>query len=106
MAPKHHIKAWRKSKGLSLRRPADRLLNTENTPIISYASLSRIEKGEQDYTQPVLEGIAIALGTDPGSLLMRDPTQEKALYSIWDQIPETSRKQALQMLEGLAKTGS
>lgn len=104
--PGHHIKAWRLSKRLSLRRLANRLINPDGSSIISYASLSRIEKGKQEYTQPVLEGIADALGTDPGSLIMRDPEQEKALYSVWDQIPPTSRKQAMAMLEGLAKTGS
>jgi len=104
--PGHNIRAWRASKGLSLRRLANRLINDDGSQIISYASLSRIEKGEQEYTQSVLEGIAAALGTDAGSLIMRNPTQDKALYSIWDQIPATKREAAMAMLEGLAKTGT
>lgn len=103
-SPRHHIRAWRKSKpGLSLRRLADRLINADGSSIISYASLGRIEQGKQEYTQPILEGIADAIGTDPGSLIMRDPSQEKPLWSIWDQIPPSERQQALKVLASFAK---
>lgn len=107
--PRHYIREWRKSKPrLSLRALADRLINPDGSTIISYASLSRIERGEQEYTQPILEGIAEAIGTDPGSLIMRNPEQEKPLWSIWDQIPPSERQQALKVLASFAaekKTG-
>lgn len=103
--PGHYIKEWRLSKQrMSLRRLADRMLNPDGSRVISHASLSRIEKGEQPYTQPVLKALAEALGTDEGSLIMRDPSQEQALYSIWDQIPASKRGAAMDMLEGLKKS--
>jgi transcriptional regulator with XRE-family HTH domain len=45
---------------------------------ISDASVSRIETGAQPYSQPILEGIAGALDTDPASLLSRDPSDYEA----------------------------
>lgn len=105
--PRHFIHEWRKSKaGLSLRRLADRLTNPDGSSIISYASLSRIEKGKQEYTQPILEGIADAIGTDPGSLIMRNPESERPLWSIWDQIPPQDREQALRVLKSFARSGT
>ncbi len=102
--PGHFIRQWRQSKPrLSLRALADRLTNPDGSTIISYASLSRIERGEQEYTQPILEGIADAIGTDPGSLIMRDPSQEKPLWSIWDQIPAAERPRALEVLAAFTK---
>ena len=103
---RHYIREWRKHRGLSLRRLAARLENPDGSPVISYSSLSRIEKGLQPYGQEVLEALADALGTDPGSLIMRDPTRDAPIFSIWDHIPPQSRPEALAMLKALAKTGS
>jgi len=81
--PGHFIKEWRQSKNLSLRKLADRLVSDTFEPVISYASLSRIEKGEQPYSQDILEAIAEALGTSPASLLIFDPTRDSGLLTIW-----------------------
>lgn len=74
---KTFIREWRKYRGLTLQRLADRL---DMTP----SHLSMLERGERGYTQETLEAIADALSTQPGSLLMRNPTNESAIWSIWD----------------------
>jgi transcriptional regulator with XRE-family HTH domain len=60
------IKQWREYRDLTQDDLAERLETSK-------ASISRIENGEQAYTQDFLEACADALRTDPASLLMRDP---------------------------------
>lgn len=72
------IKEWREFRQLTLERLADRLG-------MSKAQLSRIENGLSPYTQDFLEACAHALMTDEASLLMRDPSDGNALWSLWDQ---------------------
>ncbi len=62
--------------------------------------LSMLERGQRGYTQETLEAIAEALSTDVASLLMRDPTNEEAMWSIWDQAKPGQRR----VIEDLAKT--
>lgn len=98
-----YIRQWREHKNLSLRRLADRLADETGRPIITYASIGRIEAGQQPYSQEALEAIAEALGTDPASLLMRDPTAPDPIWTIWDRLKPNQRTQALAILEALAK---
>lgn len=67
---------------------------------MSIAQLSRIETGVQPYTQDTLEAIADALLTDPASLLTRNPEDEDAIWSLWDQAKPGERK----MITDIAKT--
>lgn len=92
---------WRKHAGLNLERAADRL-----GMAVSY--LSDLEKGKRRFNQDHLEAMADAYGTDPASLLMRDPSNPDALWSIWDQIQPMQREQALRVLQTFAgkKTGT
>jgi len=61
-SPPHFIREWRKAKGLTLEVVADALKTT-------HASLSRIERGLQPYSQPMLQGLADLLSVDPADLL-------------------------------------
>lgn len=95
-APAHYIREWRKVRELTLEQLAERVGMTHGT-------LSRIERGRTAYTQPVLEALAEALGTDPASLIMRDP-EKPGIWDIWDQIPPAEREQAIKVLETFKKT--
>lgn len=57
------------------------------------SNLSKIERGLLPYNQELLERLADALMTDPASLLMRDPTDEQAIWSLWDRASQTERRQ-------------
>lgn len=89
------IKQWREYRNLSQDALAERLETSK-------ASISRIESGEQAYTQDFLEACADALMTDPASLLMRLPPKdgEETIWSLWDRAKTGER----QMIENLART--
>lgn len=89
------IRAWRKEMGLSLSRLADRIgMTTSN--------LSKIERGEQPYTQPVLEALADALGCSTADLLMRPPGSNKGpVQTALDGLDPETREQALAVIKAL-----
>lgn len=94
--PGHFIRAWRKHRELSLERLAERVGST-------HATISRIERGKQPYSQPLLEALAEALGTTPASLIMRDPTKAGSIWDIVEQIPALEREIAAKALSGFVK---
>lgn len=93
------IREWRKHRGLTLERLADRL---DMTP----GHLSMLERGQRGYTQETLEAIADALLTDVASLLMRNPADPDAIWSVWDQAKPATRRQIVEIAKTLIKTGS
>jgi transcriptional regulator with XRE-family HTH domain len=93
------FKQWRHHRNLSQERLAERLDT-------SVASVSRIETGRQPYTQDYLEALASALQTDPASLLMRDPEDPEAIWSIWDNAKQGEKKKILDMARSIVKTGT
>ena len=93
------FKEWRVHRGLSQELLADRLET-------SVASISRIESGTQPYTQDVLEALAEALMADPASLLMRNPEEPEAIWSIWDQAKKGERQLIEELARSVVKTGT
>lgn len=74
-----YIRNWRKKAQLSLRALANRM---ESEPggdlLISHVSIGRIERGEQPYSQPIIEAIAEALGVSVAALLEINPELENS----------------------------
>jgi len=66
---------------------------------LSHAQLGRIERGLQPYNQGLLEALAVLYKTTPASLIMRDPTKEDAIWSLWDQAGEGQRQEIEQYAE-------
>ncbi len=93
------IRQWRDHRDLTLEQLADRVGST-------HVSLSRIERGLQPYSQTLLEALAEALQTDVASLLMRDPTDSEALWSIWEQASEGQRQTLVDIAKTLKKSAS
>lgn len=94
-----YIREWRLDRGLTLERLAERVGKT-------HATLSRIERGKQPYTQPLLEAIADALQTDPASLLMRNPSDPEGIWSVWEKATPVKRRQIIEIAKTLLKTAS
>lgn len=95
------IREWRKFRHLTLERLADRLE-------VTAGALSQLERGDVNYTQPMLEALADALSCEPGDLITRPPPtpgQAPPLQVVWDRIPEERRMQALRVLETFAVDG-
>lgn len=98
------IRQWREFRELSQDRMVARL--AEAGIEMSIATLSRIETGIQPYTQDTLEAIAEALRTDAASLLMRDPSDPDAIWSIWDQAKPGERRMIVDIAKTVVKTGT
>ena len=96
---KTFIREWREHRGLTLEQLADR---TETT----HASLSRIERGRQPYSQALLERIADALMVDPADLLIRNPADPEGIWSVWEQAKPGERRQIVEIAKTLIKTGT
>jgi len=94
-----YIRPWRHHRGLTLERLAGRLDMTAS-------HLSMLERGQRGYTQDTLEALARALQTDVASLLMRDPSDPDAIWSIWDQAKPGQRRQIVEIARTLVKTGT
>lgn len=93
------IRQWRAHRGLTLEQLAERLEMTAS-------HLSMLERGERGYTQETLEAVAHALQTDPASLLMRDPTAQDAIWSIWDNAKPGERQMIIDIAKTITKTGT
>jgi transcriptional regulator with XRE-family HTH domain len=82
---KTYIRAWREFRG----KTQDQCGQAVG---ISESQFNRIENGKSPYNQVFLELAAEYLETDVASLLMRDPTQPAALWSLWDHASVGERK--------------
>ncbi len=96
---KTYIRAWRQHRNKTLQQLADAVGTT-------HASLSRLERGKQPYSQALLEALAEALQTDVASLLMRDPSDPEAIWSVWEQAKPGVRRQIVEIAKTLTKTGT
>ena len=93
------IRQWRLYRHLTLEQLAARL---DMTP----SHLSMLERGQRGYTQETLEAVAEALQTDVASLLIRDPTDPEAVWSVWDQASPGQRRTIVEVARTILKTGS
>lgn len=96
-----YLKQWRLHRGLSQQQLADRLESSKGY-------ISDLERGVRRYNQDLLEALAFALMCEPADLLMRDPTKEDAIWSIWESVPDTERPRVIEMLKVFTgkKTGT
>lgn len=94
-----YIKQWREHRGLNQEKLAERLDMTQS-------HLSMLENGKRGYTQETLEAVAHALQTDVASLLMRNPADDEAIWSIWDNAKPGERKMIVDIAKTVTKTGT
>lgn len=99
---RHYMKEWRIHAGLDQEQAASRIG-------ISRSQLSKIENMKSPYVQGLLEAAAVAYNCRPPDLLMRNPADSAAPWSILDSLekaPEPTRRQIAAVLETLLKTGT
>lgn len=100
----HFIRAWREKRGVSLRKLAAKLeVGPDGEPLVSYASLSRIENGEQPFSEPILNAIAEALDVPRAMLLEADPKKEGHIVDLLNKMDRKTQEQAIKMLELLSQ---
>lgn len=97
------LKAWRKHRGLTQSRLAERAEVTQGL-------ISQLENGRTDYSGAVLEKLAEALACEPQDLIMRDPSRPNAIWSIMDNLKKATpaeQEQVDRITEALIrKTGT
>lgn len=93
------IAQWRDFRGLTQEQLANRLEMTQ-------PHLSMLENGRRGYTQETLEAVAEALQTDVASLLMRNPSDPDAIWSIWDNAKPGERQMIVDIARTVTKTGT
>jgi transcriptional regulator with XRE-family HTH domain len=95
-----YIRAWRKKRGYTLEDMVGRLeaIGVATTG----ATISRIEKGIQPYSQDKLEAIADALDVTPADLLENDPdVPEAEIIDLIRHIDDRQKAQATAVLKAL-----
>jgi transcriptional regulator with XRE-family HTH domain len=93
------IAQWREHRHLTQEQLADRLEMTQS-------HLSMLENGKRGYTQETLERIADALQTDAASLIMRNPAESDAIWSIWEHAKPGERQMIIDIAKTVTKTGT
>lgn len=100
--PRYFFKEWRKYRGYTQE---DLAAIVGVTP----SSISQLETGKQGFTDTTLAALADALSCSPGDLLMRNPLDQDAPWSIWDNVkhaPAEQRKAIVAVVETMLKTGT
>ncbi len=98
----HFLRAWREYRGLDQEKAAERLG-------ISRTQLSKIENIKSPYSQGLLEAAAEAYSCTVADLLIRNPNDKDAPWSLQDSLkkaPAPVRDQIKAVVETLLKTGS
>ena len=93
----HFLREWREHKGYTLEEAGEAVG-------ISHAQLGRIERRLQPYNQGLLEALAELYGTEPASLVMRNPKEPDAMWSLWDQAKQADRDETVRFLEFRVKS--
>ena len=95
------IRQWREERGYSLRTLASRMESEPGIELISYAQLGRIEKGQQPYSQPILEAAAHALNVSVTDLIRNDPTKDSEVIDLLKELSESDKNYAIKFLKSM-----
>lgn len=105
----HFLRQWREESGKKHRGREYTLEEVGEVVGISHAQLGRIERRLQKYNQELLEKLAELYGTEPASLIMRDPSQRGGMWSLWDQAGVGQRQKIeeyAELLVNRSRTGT
>jgi transcriptional regulator with XRE-family HTH domain len=97
--PQHFIRQWRKHRGVTLEKLAERIGMT-------HQNLGKIERGQVPATDHLFAAVSEALSIDRASLMMRDPSKPDFRWSIWEEVQsmtETQGAQATEIIKALKR---
>lgn len=86
------MRQWRLAHGLTLKEMAAAINERVGFKFTSQPNLSRVEVGEREYRQDLLEAYADVLNCTPGMLLSRPPRVDPE--AIWRSINEEMQELA------------
>lgn len=104
---KTFIREWREHRGLSLRQLEAKLVQGPDAdPAITFASLSRLERGLQPYTQDALEAIASALEASPADLLAVNPNHDSDYFHMYNVLDFNGKQEVRSYMQFLLQRKS
>ncbi len=97
---KTYLREWRRSK-------PGRTLDTVAAELhMSQPQLGRIERGDSPYNQDLLEALSELYGCTVADLLMRDPSDPTAIWSVWDNAKPGEKRLIAAAAEAIVRTGT
>lgn len=100
--PPFFLRQWRKRRGYTQEELAEIVGVTPST-------ISQLENRKQGFTDTTLFALAEALHCHPADLLLRDPLDNDAPWTIWDNVkkaPPERRQMIVAAVESMLKTGT
>lgn len=88
------LKEWREYRNLTQEALADRVG-------MSVSNISQLERGLQGYSGEGLQALADALQTEPGHILNVNPTDDNAIWSLWERAAPGERQIIMDVAKGL-----
>lgn len=101
----HYIRQWRDKRGLSLEQLADRMEKEPGVRLLTPMSISRIERGQQPFTEATLYAFASALDCSPSDLIEVNPLVEGDVIDLLRAMSDEERRKAIQVLRAMTGTG-
>ena len=100
----HYFREWRAHRKLSLAKAVGRMeIEPGGNPLISAMSLSRIERGEQPYSEEVVNALAIVYECEPWMLFKANPLKDGAVVDLMAyisrRVPAAQADRALRLLK-------
>lgn len=97
------LREWREHREMSQDRAIERLDLEASFPF-SKGQLSRVERGEQPYSQDLLEALAIIYRCEVWELLERDPSSSARIWEIYERMTDEQQERLTAVAEALLKT--
>ena len=79
---KQHIRAWRKARRLTQKQLAERMDKEPGERLMSYVTVSNIERGDQSPTLEPLNAFALALAVSVTQLIEHDPGKNGEIVDL------------------------
>jgi transcriptional regulator with XRE-family HTH domain len=94
-----YLRQWRRFRNLTQEQLADRVG-------WSVGNVSQLETGQQGYSDEGLALLAEALNCTPGQILDVDPTDDNAIWSLWERAKPAQRQTILEVARSFVRTGT
>ena len=89
--PRHFIREWRRHRDMSQEELAAAIG-------VTTGSISHLETGKMGFTQATLEALATALNCQPADLIMRNPLDTEAIWSLWESAAPNEKAKIIEMM--------
>ena len=96
---KQHIRAWRKARRLTQKQLAARMEKEPGARLMSYVTVSNIERGAQSPTLEQLNAFALALDVSVTQLIEHDPGKNGEIVDLLRLIDDENRATVIAMIK-------